>query len=169
MASGDVDVAVTASGLDISPELSRFFQRRQWPDCDGAEVSGQADVTLQLKRTGRQYAARLVGRFRQSDAVGSRMPASRAADRCRAYRAGRSPAPIDRAIGRQMRAGQHRHGDESCRAGRQTRRWLPRRKSVGLTLTEELETSLPESQARIWKRFRPIGRRGRRRPPHVRR
>ena len=30
-------------------------------------------------------------------------------------------------------------------------------KVVGLTLTEKLETSLPESQARIWKRFRPIG------------
>ena len=30
-------------------------------------------------------------------------------------------------------------------------------KISGLTLTEKLETSLPESQARIWKRFRPMG------------
>ncbi len=155
-ADGVLDVAVTASGLDISPETLAYLPASVTARLDGAQVSGQADVTLRLNRpdstTPLSWAANFSverGRFNHpllTEALtdvtlkGLADPQRLSIER---FEAKSGPASITLAMNR---AGWTANAPLALSA-----------KVVGFVLTDRLQTTLPESQARIWQRFRPNG------------
>ena len=155
-ASGELDVAVTTLGLDITPELLANLPASVLAKMSGSEVSGQADVTLQLNRpdanTPVNWSADFkVVRGRLTQAL---LPEP-LTDIALTGRADPQALIIERMDGK--------CGPASVvlalnRAGWTAGAPLAMSAKVdGLLLTEQLEKTLPESYARVWKRFRPIG------------
>lgn len=154
--SGDLDVALTALGLDISPELLVNLPASAMERLSGASISGQSNVTLKLNRANGQsplgWSASFTvehGKLAHTSIPepitditlqGTADPQRLAIQRLDAKY---GPATIVMALNR---SGWAASAPLAMTA-----------KVVGLPLTEKLETTLPESQARIWKRFRPIG------------
>ncbi|MEX0641298.1 MAG: hypothetical protein WD468_01280, partial [Pirellulales bacterium] len=155
-ASGELDVAVTALGLDISPELLANLPASATARLDGANVSGLADVTLRLKRPDASTPLGWSAAFRvergrlthtmlpepltdvafKGSADPQRLTIERLDAKC-------GPASVVLALNR---SGWSANAPLAMSA-----------KVVGLSLTDRLQTTLPESYARMWKRFRPIG------------
>jgi hypothetical protein len=156
MSDGALNLVMTAAGLDISTRLLSNFPTVTLKRLNGAQASGQANLTLRLNRTSSSAplgwsAAFQVehGRFSHSSLpepltevslTGHADPQRLAIERLDAKC---GTASIVLAANR---AGWSSAAPVALSA-----------KVVGFALTEQLQTSLPEPYDRIWKRFRPIG------------
>ena len=155
-ANGALDVAVTANGLDLTPELFANLPDSVGRQLAGIDVAGQANVTLHLVRAdasvppswsskfnverGRFVHQMLPEPLTEISLSGQADPQHLSVERLTAKC---GPATILLAVNR---AGWSENAPLALSA-----------KVVGYALTERLETTLPESYARIWQRFRPIG------------
>lgn len=155
-ASGELDVAVTAMGLNISPELLANLPASTLARLDGADVTGQADVSLRLRRPdantplgwstafkverGRLTHSMLPDPLTDVAFKGSADPQKLTIERLDAKC---GPASVALALNRSGWSANARLAMSA--------------KIDGLSLTDRLQTTLPESYARVWKRFRPIG------------
>lgn len=155
-ATGELDLTVAAIGLDVSPELLASLPVSTTAKLNGAEVSGRADVKLHLLRAaadapigwsaafrvdrGRLAHARLPEPLTDVALVGhadvNSLVIERLEGKC-------GPAAVVLALNR---AGWSANAPLAGVA-----------KVVGLALGDRLRTSLPESCARVWQRFKPVG------------
>jgi hypothetical protein len=154
--SGELDVAVTTTGLDVSPELLSSLPTPATEHLQGAQVTGLADITLHLLRPDSLAPLRWSARFK--------MDRGRFAHRT-------LPDPLtDMTIVGQADPQRLVIERMSCKCGAASIALAANRagwdanaklamsaRVIGFPLTERLETALPESHARTWKRFRPIG------------
>jgi hypothetical protein len=154
--NGKLDIKVTATGLDISPELLASVPIPSARQLQDIHATGLADITLQLARPDAGaplgWSARFKidrGRFAHRalpdpltdvTVVGKANPKQLVIERM-ACKCG--PASIALAANR---AGWGEKSPLALSA-----------KVVGFAVTEQVASALPESQARAWRRFRPIG------------
>jgi len=155
-AHGDLDVAVTALGLDISPELLGHMPASAVERLNGASLSGQANVTLRLNRPN---GGAPIG-----------WSSSFSVERGRLTHAS-LPEPISEITLKGTADAQRlaierldaKYGPANILLAMNRSGWTARApmaisgRIVGLALTDRLETALPESASSIWKRFRPLG------------
>jgi hypothetical protein len=154
--SGELDVAVTTTGLDISPELLAILPMPATEQLKGAQATGLADITLHLVRPDSRAPLRWSARFKMDrgrfahqalpdpltdvtivgQADPQRLVIERMSCKC-------GPASIALAANR---AGWGANAPLAMSA-----------RIIGFPLTERWEKVLPESHARTWSRFRPIG------------
>ncbi|HEX4415908.1 MAG TPA: AsmA-like C-terminal region-containing protein [Lacipirellulaceae bacterium] len=153
---GLLDVTAMATGIDISPALVTKLPPSVAAHLAGADFSGQGDVELRLKRADSiskldWSAAFKVDRGRlnhlalpdpltevslEGSANAERLSIKRMDAKC-------GQASVTLALNR---AGWAANAPVAISM-----------KVLGFQLSERLQTALPESQARIWQRFRPIG------------
>lgn len=155
-ADGFLNAAVTVAGLDISQKLIATLPESVTAKLAGTEVSGQADIRLTLLRRNRHAATGWAAAFRVDHGRFFRAPLPEPlTDVLLEGEADSQKLAIKQMSGR---FGSANFAIAVNRAG-----WAGgaplalTAKITGYTLTEQLQNTLPESQARIWQRFRPLG------------
>ncbi|HEX3600964.1 MAG TPA: AsmA-like C-terminal region-containing protein [Lacipirellulaceae bacterium] len=153
---GLLDIAVVANGLDISPALCANLPAAATTRIGTAGISGQANVTLHLNRANSTAPLNwstefLVDRGRLDH---ESLPEALTDVSLEGFA---NPQQI---VIKRMTA---KCGSASVTMAMNRAGWAPgaplaiSAKVNGFQLSERLQMKLPESQARIWQRFRPIG------------
>lgn len=153
---GLLDVTATAAGIDISPALVTKLPPDVAAHLSGTDFSGQGDVELRLKRADslsklNWSAAFKVDRGRLNHSTlpdpltDVSLEGSANAERLAIKRmdAKLGPASVTLALNR---SGWAANAPVAISM-----------KVLGFQLSDRLQSTLPESQARIWQRYRPIG------------
>lgn len=153
---GTLNLAATATGLEVSPELLAALPGIQTGELPGAELSGRADIVFQVSRpdakAGMKWSAtvkvdrgRLAHPLLPAPLTDLTFTAQADADRLFIERLAAKCGPSNVTLACE-RAG----WSASAPLGLAAR-------VVGLPLDHHLESVLPESIARVWRRFQPAG------------